>query len=267
MLKLKTIICSLIIFTTSGLLAQESPQDSIDIGIDEKLGEYIAEDAVFKTSTGESINLKESLDKPAVIALVYYKCPGICSPLLDGFGEVIQATDLEPGVDYNAYAISFDHNEGIEDARKWKKNYVAAIDREIQDDGWRFLTGDSVNIRKLTESVGFKFTKQGDRDYLHGGALVVISPKGKITRYHRGTDFLPFNFKMSIYEAGKEEAQPTVAKLLQYCFKFDTESQTWTLNLLNIMGAVTMLFVGGFIVFLVYTTKKERKLKEIASNG
>ncbi|MCB0702233.1 MAG: SCO family protein [Candidatus Kapaibacterium sp.] len=243
------------------LFAQEEANKKV--GVEEKLNDYISKDLIFTNSDGKKVNLLEQFDgKPAVISMVYFNCPGICSPLLEGFAEVIESTDLIPGQDYNAFSISFDHNEDSEISSKWKKNYLAGLQREINPDGWKFMTGDSLQIHKLTKSLGFNFSKEGEKDYLHSAVLVVLSPDGKITRYHNGTEFLPFNFKMSIIEANKGLAQPTINNFLEMCFKYDPEGRTYVLNLLPIVGGTVTLTLLIFIGYLIFSSKKEKNKLE-----
>lgn len=257
---IKKIVLCLIILPTL-LFAQKEANEQV--GVEEKLGKYIPKDLTFTNSDGQEVNLFSQLDgKPAVISMVYFNCPGICSPLLEGFAEVIESTDLIPGEDYNAFSISFDHHEDSEISSKWKKNYLSGLQREINPDGWKFMTGDSIQIRKLTKALGFNFSKEGEKDYLHSAVLIVLSPDGKITRYHTGTKFLPFNFKMSIIEAGKGLAQPTINNILEMCFKYDPAGRSYVLNLLPIVGGTITLTLLIFVAYLVLSSKKENNKKE-----
>ncbi len=36
------------------------------------------------------------------------------------------------------------------------------IGKPFPEDSWTFLTGDAVNIKKFTDSIGFKFQRDGD---------------------------------------------------------------------------------------------------------
>ena len=48
------------------------------------------------------------IDRPTILNFVYYRCPGICSPLMDGLSDAMDNTDLVLGEDYRALTISFD---------------------------------------------------------------------------------------------------------------------------------------------------------------
>lgn len=254
-------IIALCILIPTILFSQQEANEKV--GVEEKLGEYIPKDLEFTKSNGEEVKLIDLLNgKPAVISMVYFKCPGICSPLLEGFAEVIESTDMIPGDDYTAISISFDHTEDSKISSKWKKNYLDGMKREIDPEGWKFMTGDSLQIRKLTKALGFNFSKEGEKDFLHSAVLVVLSPDGKITRYHNGTEFLPFNFKMSIIEANEGLAQPTINNFLELCFKYDPEGRSYVLNLLPIVGGTVTLTLLIFLGYLVISSKRDKNKSE-----
>jgi hypothetical protein len=82
--------------------------DKIELGIDEQLGKNIPLDVTFNDENGNPVTLRELINGPTVIALVYYYCPGICNPLMFELANVMNKSDLEPGYDYNVIAISID---------------------------------------------------------------------------------------------------------------------------------------------------------------
>ncbi|MGC8866104.1 MAG: hypothetical protein ACP5O2_10335 [Bacteroidales bacterium] len=70
------------------------------MGIYEHLDEILPDDIWLVKQDSSLVNLKSLIDKPTVISFVYYNCPGLCSPLLDGLAEVITRSDLQLGKDY-----------------------------------------------------------------------------------------------------------------------------------------------------------------------
>lgn len=243
---MKKIILILLLIISNNLIS-----DDYEVGINENLDKIVNGNFKFFDSDSNVVYLKDLVDKPTVISLVYYNCPGICTPLLEGFADVLSKTDLKLGKDYQALSISFDHNEKPTLAKRWQNTYHEAVGKDFPNDGWRFLTTDSITIKKLTKELGFYFKKEGAKDYLHAGALIVLSPKRKITRYHFGTDFLPFNIKMSVVEANREFSSPTMNKLLDLCFKYEPSGKKYVLNLTRIIGTVMLLTVGIFATFLI----------------
>jgi len=236
-----------------GLIFAQSSK--IKIGIDEKLGNYIPLDSKFVTSDNDTVKMSDLISKPTLLALVYYECPGICSPLLTELGWVANKIDLKPIEDFQVVALSFDHHENSEISKRWKENYLKGIKGNFPSDAWIFLTGDSLNIKKFTEAVGFYF-KPDKKEFVHAGAVLTISPKGKISRYIYGTQFNPLEMKMALLEAEAGKSSPTTAKVLEFCFSYDPKGRSYTLNLTRIIGSVMLLSVGIFLVFLLKKKKK-----------
>lgn len=247
------------------LLFAAPEKDSIQVGIDEQLGKYVDMNLKVVNSTGDTLQLKDILTKPTVVSLVYYNCPGICNVLLSGLRDVVERADIEPGVDYNILSLSFNHQETYELARDKKQNYIAGMDRQINKDAWYWVVSDSVTIRKITDAIGFKFkednVREGQLDFLHAGALVFLSPEGKITRYLFGTEFLPFNLKMAAIEAAEGREQPTINKVLEMCFKYDPEGRGYVLDVTRIFGVIITL--GALTLILVLTLSKKKKTTEV----
>ena len=52
------------------------------IGVVEKLGNKIPLDVSFTDSEGKTVTMRDLIKKPTVIDLAYYKCTGICTPLM-----------------------------------------------------------------------------------------------------------------------------------------------------------------------------------------
>jgi protein SCO1/2 len=77
------------------LRAEDEPKSPI--GVDEKLGEKIPLDLTFMDEYGKPVILRSLFTKPTLLTLVYYRCPGICSPLLSGVSDVVDKMDMEPG--------------------------------------------------------------------------------------------------------------------------------------------------------------------------
>lgn len=265
-------------FSMSSLMADveedlkksSSEEKDVEIGIehDKKLGKQVALDAEFTDSHGKTYKLRDLIDKPTILSLVYYNCPGICSPLLTNLGEVIDLAKIEPGEDYQVLSISFDPSEGTPLAAKWKKNYVEAMKRQVDDTDWRFMTGDSANIAALTESVGFHYLPDGEGDYIHSGALIAISPKGKITRYLLGLDYNPFDFKMAVIEASKGVATPPITKMLAYCFSYDPDGNKYIFNINKVFGTIIFLGAGIFLAVLLFKKgKRNRTIEKGGENG
>jgi len=252
------IAISLILYTFSliGNLNAQAPkfETTPEIGLYERLDSILPNDIILVDKDSNMVNLISLINKPTFINFVYYNCPGLCSPLLDGVAEVIDRADIELGKDYQIITISMNEDDRPSVGIKKKKNYVATIKKQIDESNWIWLTGDLENIHKITDAVGFKFKREDD-DFIHTAALIAISPKAKVTRYLHGTYFLPFDLKMATVEAADEKSSPTINKLLKYCFSYDAKGKTYVMNITKISGTLIMLLFALFF-FTVVLKKK-----------
>jgi protein SCO1 len=257
----KIFIAFLLIALTSGILSSQDLVKSdlikpeVEIGIIEKLGDTIPMNLWFLNEASDTVTLGKLINKPTILFFVYFDCPNLCSPLMDGVADVISKLDLVLGKDYQIITISFNTKDTPEKAVEKKKNFVQKISKENQK-YWIYLTGIQKNIDLITEAVGYKYKAQG-LDFAHASAIMVLSPSGKITRYLYGLTFLPFDLKMAIIEAQKGLARPTINKVLEYCFAYNPGSKTYTIQITRIIGSLTLLI--ALIVFVSLMLKRRMK--------
>ena len=245
------LLCLSSIFTAHG-------EERAKVGVDEKLGGSIPMDLVFNDEDGKPVPLRALITKPTLLTLVYYECPGICSPLMNGLAETLDRTDMEPGKDYQVLSISFNPDEGAKLAAAKKENYLKLFNRPFPKNAWRFLTGDAKNIAALTDAVGFRYQKIGTT-YNHAGVITVLTPDGKIARYLHGINFMPFDIKMSTIEASKGRTMPALNRVLAFCYAYDPQGKAYVFNILKVAGIAMMTFAALFVAWLVITTRRAKK--------
>ncbi len=239
---------------------------TLQVGVDEKLGETIPLNLSFLDETGKPVILKNLITKPTILILVYYRCPGICSPLMNGVSSVVDKMKMEPGKDFNIVTISFNPREDYIMASGKKRNYFDNMKKKIPEESWKFLTGDSLTIAKITDAIGFRYQPQGE-DYMHGAVLTVLSQDGKIARYLYGTDFLPMDVKLALNEALEGKSTPAINKLLKICFSYDPAGRTYVLNVTRIVGGGMLILIAGFVLILTLKKKKNQNIPVNTQNG
>lgn len=236
---------------------QELGEDGV--GVIEHIGTTLPLNLVFNNEKGEKVTLAQVINKPTILSFVYFDCPGLCSPLLEGIGDVIKHSDLKLGTDYQVVTISFNFRDTPEKAKQKKDKFVTKYSKG-NGNGWIFLTTDSATIFKITDATGFK-TKAVGLDFVHPSAIIAITPKGKISRYLYGINFLPIDVKMSMYEAEKDQVGPSIKKLMLVCFSYDDNNKKFGLDVTKIGGFIILLAILLFVfLFIIKPQINKKKL-------
>jgi protein SCO1/2 len=220
----------------------------MQIGFEEKQGQYADLSTKLVNESGDTVLLREVINKPTILNLVYYQCPGTCSPLMWGISKFIDQVDLKLGKDYDVITISFDPTERIDLGVKKKASYLSTMKDKESAKQWHFFVSDSLNIAKLTTSVGFNYEKLNDQ-YVHPTGLIALASDGKIVRYLRGIDFLPFDIKITMVEAAEGKIGPSINRLLAVCYSYDDQGNQFVFNVTRVSAIVILFFV--VVIFLV----------------
>jgi len=242
------------------------------LGINEKLGNMVPLDLTFINEKGKSVTLKKLMDgKPTMISLNYFRCSGICTPQLNDMAKMLTRLDLAENLDYKVLTIGFAEEEGYALAAAKRKTMLHAIQRNFVQDAWHFVVGENNSSGILADKVGFTYSKTvseaGVVEYVHPGALIMLSPEGKVTRYLNGIEQLPFDVKMALMEAGEGKVGPTIAKNLLFCFAYDPKGKTYIFKWEKIAGVVMTLIMMGFFIYLVLSSKRNDDEEQPQNKG
>jgi protein SCO1/2 len=234
------------------------------VAIDEQLGRTIPLDQPVRAEDGSPVTLAALIHGPTLLTLNYFGCPGLCTIQLQGVVDVLNATRAEPGKDFQVITVSFDPRDTPAIAAQKRTNYLNELTRPMPESAWRFLTGSAEATKALADAVGFKFRKQGE-DFIHPAAIIILSPKGEVTRYMYGITYLPADLEMAVQEAGRGEARPTINKLLRVCFSYEPGGRGYVFRFTRVAASCILLAAGLFIWILLLRGRrgkgsaKERK--------
>ena len=224
------------------------PTDTSGIGIVEKLNGQVPLELRFTDDTGRSVTLGDYFrgEKPVLLTLVYYTCPGICNALLNGFAYTLADMAWTAGDEFEIVTVSIDPTESYLLADGKKKSYIELYGREAAADGWHFLVGDQENITALAEAVGFGYRyEQGTGLYTHAATLMVCTPDGRMSRYLNDVIFEPTTLQLALTEASQGTIGTPVARfLLRWCYTYDTTTGAYVMaarKVMTIVGGVTLI--------------------------
>lgn len=241
---------TILLLASLGLLPQAE-----GVGIDQQLGTSVTMDAIFRDERGERITLREAADgKPMLLALVYYRCPMLCTQILNGLLESLVGLGASAGQGFSVVTVSFDPREGPELAAARRAQYLKSYGSSGKGISWRFLTGTADATRQLCNEAGFRvrFDPKTDQ-YAHASALLVLTAQGRISRYFMGVSYPPRDLRLSLVEASDGKIGRFADKLLLLCFQYDPSAGKYTLaiwNLLRVGAVVTVLALVALLVRL-----------------
>ena len=196
------------------------------VGIDQKLDEQIPLDLIFTDEFGQQVPLSKYFHsgKPALLALVYYRCPMLCTQILTGVASSLKAVSLDPGKDFEVVSISFDPKDTPETAASKKQLYMRRYGRPGTANGWHLLTGTEASIKALTDAVGYHYKYDPATDqYAHASGIMIVTPDGRLSRYFYGVEYAPRDVRLGLVEASQNKIGNPVDQILLFCYHYDPE--------------------------------------------
>jgi protein SCO1/2 len=219
-------------------------------------------DVPFVDETGKPVHTGQYFGpdgKPAVLALVYFSCPMLCSEEMDGLTQGLAMVHLDPAKDFNVLIISIDTNDTPAEAAKKKALYTRRYARPGTETGWHFLTGPQTSIDAVTKAVGFGAVRIPSPDgkttqFAHASSIQVLTPEGKIAQYYLGVEYAPKDLLLGLIEASDHKIGSPVANILTYCYHYDPQRNKHSLIVARVVqfgGMITVAGLGGFM-FLMF---------------
>lgn len=225
------------------------------VGIEQQMGETIPLDLTFTNEQGEAVQLGRYFDgeRPVVLYMAYYDCPMLCPLMLEGLTATLKGMAWTPGEQYEVLTVSFNPRDTPRKARETKSIYIDQLDKYGAEEGWHFLTGDEEAIQKLTQSIGYSFRWiESEQEYAHPAAVLFLSGEGQIARYINGMQVPSDDARKALVEASDGEVGNVLDQAILYCFQFDPSENSYVADAFNLMrlgGVLTMLLLGGMLLF------------------
>ncbi|HEX4757329.1 MAG TPA: SCO family protein [Terracidiphilus sp.] len=239
---------------------QDKPPALLDgVGIQQRLNQQLPLGLTFTDDAGHQVQLSNYFGKnPAILALVYYRCPMLCSEELDGLTSALEMVKFVPGKDFNIVVISIDPTEGTDLAAAKKREYVKRYGNPESADGWHFLTGTQANIDKVTQAVGFKYVtiavpNSTQVQFAHASSIQIVTPEGKLAQYYMGVEYSPKDLLLGLNEASSNRIGSPVDNILTYCYHYNPQTNKHSLIVARVVqmgGGLTVVLLGGFMFIM-----------------
>jgi protein SCO1/2 len=225
--------------------------------IEQHLDRELPLGAPFRDETGRVVHLGDYFgQRPAVLALVYYKCPMLCSEELNGLVGALDMLKFNPGKDFNVIVVSFNPREGPALAASEKALYLKRYGRMDTANGWHFLTGPQSSIEALTKAVGFGYVSvpgpDGKMDqYAHASSLELVTTEGRIAQYYMGVEYSARDMRAGLVEASHGRIGSPVDLIYTYCYRYDphvARNSMLIVRIVQLSCLLTVLALGAFIL-------------------
>lgn len=233
------------------------------VTIHQNLDQPLPLNAEFRDETGRTVHLGEYFGKrPAILALVYYRCSMLCPEELNGLVGALEMLKFTPGKDFNVIVVSFDPKDRPALAASQKALYVKRYGRPGTANGWHFLTGPESSIAALTKAVGFGYVSVPGPDgkvdqYAHPSSIELITTEGMISQYYLGVEYSPRDMRAGLVEASHGEIGTPVDLIYTYCYHYDPHMAKNSMIVVRIVQLGCMLTVLALGAFILISLRQE----------
>jgi len=240
------------------------------VGIDQNLNVQLPLDLTFRDELGRTVPLSTYFHggRPVILAPVYYRCPMLCTQILNGLASSLKAVSFNPGQEFEVVAFSFDPKDTVEIAAAKKEMYLRRYGRANTANGWHFLTGDEPNIKALMDAVGFHYKYDPATDqYAHASGVMIVTPDGRLSKYFYGVEYAPRDVRLGLVEASLDKIGTPVDQVLLYCYHYDPTTGKYGAVALNTlrMAAGGFVVVAGAFLFVMLRRDRRRDRRMVAA--
>jgi protein SCO1/2 len=249
-------------------VAQHASDGLQQVGLDQRLHEFIPLNLAFVDETGTPVHLRDYFgSKPVILTLAYYDCPNLCTLVLNGLLKALRALSLTVGTHFNVLTVSINPADTPALAAARQAQYTRGYSRANvvnanATNGWHFLTGGPEAIQRLTQAVGFRYTYDAAQgQFAHATGIMVLTPQGQLSRYFYGIEYAPRDVQMGLVEAAAHKIGSPIDRLLLLCYHYDPQSGTYSLAILQVLrvaGVAAVVALGTCMGVMLHRERRKR---------
>ncbi len=252
-LSLAISVCCWPLVACAQLLKDELPEAAQAIDVEDRVGEFIPLDLMFKDERGTATPLSRYFKqgKPVVLTMNYSDCPGLCLAQLNNIVDTLRELGgAGIGDKFHMVSVSIDPTESYTKAALTKQKYVGLLADPGAEKGWHFLTGEQKAIRTLANSLGFHYAyDKASKRYSHAAVTYFISSDGRICRYFLSLGEEPAQFKFALNDASEGRLGQSLSDtFVQMCYSYDPDANRYTADARRLLsfsaGAFVLLLIG-----------------------
>lgn len=247
--------CAVLLAWAFGVAAQQATtldREQVLRASEAAIGREIPAGYRFTDVEGRTVTLGSLRGTPVVVSLIYTSCYNICPMVTEYLAEVVgMARDALGEDSFRVLTIGFD---AANDNPVRMGQF--ARERDIDDPGWQFLSGDAATIAGLARDLGFSWVASV-KGFDHMTQATVLDREGRVYRQVYGDRFPPTALVEPLKElvfstppqAGLVENLTNEVRL--FCTVFDPKTGRYRFDysiFVEIFVAVTCLTVAAFVM-------------------
>lgn len=248
-----------------GATAQQLPGYLAHAGVEQRLGQPMPLDTPYTDETGRTAPLSTWFaNRPAVVALVYYRCTMLCPQVLHGLATGLAQVSLKPGKDYDVLVFSIDPADTPQDARAQKATFLKELGAGPDaGSSVHFLTGTQPAINAVAGATGFHYVMvpgpDGKMDqFAHSSVIMFATPEGKLSKYLTGIEYQPRDLRMALLEASAHHISNPVDLLILYCCSYNPAVGKYSVSIMRVLGIAGMFTILAVVGMLFLLTRKPK---------
>jgi protein SCO1/2 len=228
--------CAAGLVQAQALALPAAPQPAFD----QHLGAQLPLQVEVVEDNGERKPLRQLFDrKPVVLVFGYYRCPNLCSTLMEGVLQTLAAIELPRA--YRLVALSIDPGETSADAAAKEAAYRSLLPRADM----HFLTASRNSIDRLASSAGFHYAYDASsKQYIHPSGFLVATPDGVISRYFLNVRFASAEVRQALDEATTGRVGDAVDQLLLACSHYDPRTGRYSGLVMTVVRAAFLALLA-----------------------
>ena len=249
--------------TSSQSAGQAYTQAMKQIGLDQKLGDYVAKDPQVFTEDGKKIAFGTLLgQRPAILLPMFFTCKSACGIEVDSLlKSLAKMQDYTAGKDYDVIFLSINPKETPDIAGAKKALLMKDYDRNGSGSGFHFLTGSLDDVKKITGSVGFRYVWRPETEQIyHPTGIIILTKAGMISRYFYGTEYSGPLLEQGLVAAMRQQVGARAQPIMMGCIMVDPVTGQRTLNILRtvqVFGLLTLAILFGSMAWMNHRRKED----------
>jgi protein SCO1 len=243
----KVALAVVLVCAFAGETCALTPGDLSRVTFEQHPGVQISPDLVFHDQNDRLFRLGDHFgNQPTILVLGYYRCPMLCSLINDGLIHALQELPLNAGRDFQIIDVSIDPAETPTAAAQKKSEYLRQYPRPGAAEGWHFLVGDERSIEQLADQAGFRYAYDPQtRQYAHPSGIIVLTPKGRVSRYVFGVRLDARELRDALVGAKEDKSSSIVSQVFLLCYHYNPITGKYGGLILSILRIASVGFLAA----------------------